>query len=75
MAENDLSSPMAPSIATEAVMVHTSGQLPVDPVVVKGYDFNKGVDYDRLFDSFKISGFQATNFGKAVEEINRMVMI
>ena len=64
----------APSIATEAVMVHTSGQLPVDPVIVKGYDFNNGVDYDKLLDSFKISGFQATNFGNAVEEINKMVI-
>ena len=63
----------APSIATEAVMVHTSGQLPVDPVVVKGYDFNDGVDYDKLLNSFKISGFQATNFGNAVDEINKMV--
>ena len=71
MAEN--SSAAAPSIATEAVMVHTSGQLPVDPVVVKGYDFNNGVDYNQLFDSFKISGFQATNFGNAVDEINKMV--
>ena len=62
----------APSIATEAVMVQ-SGQLPVEPVVVKGYDFNKGVNYDELFNSFKISGFQATNFGLAVEEINKMV--
>lgn len=62
-----------PSVAQEAVMVHTSGDLPVEPVVVKGYDFNKGVCYPELLESFKISGFQATNFGLAVEEINKMV--
>ena len=40
---------------------------------VKGYDFNKGVDYHALLQSYKYSGFQATNFGLAVEEINKMI--
>jgi hypothetical protein len=40
---------------------------------VRGYDFDKGVDYDGLFASLKTTGFQATNFGLAVDEINRMV--
>lgn len=51
-----------------------TGELPVDPVLVKGYDFNQGVDYHKLLQSYRTSGFQATNFGLAVEEINRMVM-
>ena len=38
-----------------------------------GYDFNKGVDYHALLQSYKYSGFQATNFGLAVEEINKMI--
>ena len=38
-----------------------------------GYDFNQGVDHDKLLDSFLTTGFQATNFGKAVEEVRRMV--
>ena len=40
---------------------------------VKGYDFNQGVDYHALLQSYKYSGFQATNFGLAVEEINKMI--
>ena len=40
---------------------------------VKGYDFNEGVDYHALLQSYKYSGFQATNFGLAVEEINKMI--
>ncbi len=63
-----------PSIASEAVLVQ-SGQMPVKPVEVKGYDFNQGVDYHKLLQSFRTSGFQATNFGMAVEEINRMVCL
>jgi deoxyhypusine synthase len=59
--------------AHSAVMMQ-SGDLPVKPVEVKGYDFNQGVDYHKLLQSFTTTGFQATNFGKGVEEINRMVM-
>ena len=54
---------------------------------VKGYHFCRGdsdngvgnsdskVDYHALMQSFRTSGFQATNFGLAVEEINRMVCL
>lgn len=40
---------------------------------VRGYDFNKGVDYDALFKMYKTMGFQATNLSLAIDEINRMV--
>lgn len=55
-----------------AVLTH-SGKLPVEPVEVKGYDFNNGVNYPELLKSFYTTGFQATNLAKAVDEINRMV--
>ena len=32
----------------------------------------QGVDHNALLDSFLASGFQATNFGLAVQEINKM---
>lgn len=38
-----------------------------------GYDFNDGLDYHQVFETMKFSGFQATNFGLAVEEIKRML--
>lgn len=34
---------------------------------VKGYDFNNGVDYNKILQSYLTSGFQATHFGRAVE--------
>ena len=46
---------------------------------VEGYNFSKPdqsgskVDYHDLLQSFRTSGFQATNFGLAVEQINQMV--
>lgn len=61
-----------PTLAAEAVMV-ASTAMPDDAVTVQGYDFNKGIDYHELLTSYARSGFQATNFGNAVEEINRMI--
>lgn len=40
---------------------------------VVGYDFNKGVDFEALLNSYKYTGFQATSVGKAIDEINRMI--
>jgi len=64
----------APDIAQSAVLV-PSGDLPVEPIEVKGYDFNDGIDYSRILKSFGTTGFQATHFARAVNEINRMVCI
>eukprot|EP00899_Mesostigma_viride_P015673 jgi/Mesvir1/24106/Mv10828-RA.1 len=40
---------------------------------VAGYDFNRGIDYGALLESYKTTGFQATTFGQAVDEIQRML--
>jgi len=40
---------------------------------VRGYDFNKGLDYEAMFKTFRHTGFQATNLGLAIEEINKMI--
>lgn len=44
-----------------------------DTPPVKGWDFNKGRDLDGILESFYTTGFQATSFGQAVNEVNRMV--
>ncbi len=56
--------------------------------LVRGYDFDSNIitttntnqnsvtiDYDKLFESYLTTGFQATNFAKAVNEINQMVIL
>ena len=40
---------------------------------VQGYDFNKGLDYEAMFKTFRHTGFQATNLGLAIEEVNKMI--
>ena len=51
-----------------------SDKLTSESCEIKGYDLNKGLDYGKLLESYLNTGFQATNFGKAVNEINRMVL-
>ncbi len=45
---------------------------PKNYVAIKGYDFNQGVDYDKIIDSFASTGFQATHLAKAIELIKQM---
>lgn len=63
-----------PEVAVHSAL-KTSIDLSPDVNTVAGYDFNKGVDYHSILESYKRCGFQATNFGFAVEEINKMVII
>jgi deoxyhypusine synthase len=40
---------------------------------IEGYDFNYGVDYKKILQSFSTTGYQASNFSRAVEVINKMI--
>lgn len=61
-----------PQIAKDAVLTK-SVKLPDQTPEVAGYNWDNGINYDQLLKSYLYSGFQATNFGKAVDEINKMV--
>ena len=61
-----------PTIASDAVLL-ASEDLAADTPQIGGYDFNRGIDYAALLQSYMNIGFQATNFGLAVEELNRML--
>ncbi|HII15378.1 MAG TPA: deoxyhypusine synthase [Nanoarchaeota archaeon] len=45
----------------------------VEGIPIRGYDFDNGVNYEKLIDSLASTGFQASHFAKAVEIINKMV--
>ncbi|KAM5310226.1 deoxyhypusine synthase isoform 2-T2 [Glossophaga mutica] len=62
----------APAVALAAVLKHSS-VLPSESAQVQGYDFNRGVDYHALLGAFGTTGFQATNFGRAVHQVNAMI--
>lgn len=61
-----------PEMAKDAVLVK-SEKLPDVTPIVKGYEWNNGIDYDQILGSYIHSGFQATNLGKAIDEVNKMV--
>lgn len=42
---------------------------------VSGYDFNQGINYNEIFQSFRTTGFQAANLSKAIDIINEMVSL
>lgn len=42
-------------------------------VKIEGYNFDNGVDYSGIIKSFKSSGFQASNFSKAIEIVDSMI--
>ncbi|XP_076231872.1 deoxyhypusine synthase [Calliopsis andreniformis] len=63
-----------PEDLKNAVLVHSS-PLPPETPTVKGYDWNEGIDYHALFKTYKNSGFQARNFGLAVDEIKKMINV
>lgn len=52
-----------------------SESMDADAETVAGYDFNNGINYEKMFASYLRMGFQATNLGLAINEINRMVRI
>lgn len=45
----------------------------IDGISIKGYDFNEGIDYEKIIDSYLSTGFQATHLAKAIEIINNMI--
>ena len=65
-----------PSIALEATLKATSKSIDFSSQpIVRGFDFNGDgpIDYFQLLKSFSTTGFQATHFGQAVEQIESML--
>ena len=41
--------------------------------IIKGYNFDDGVDYNSLIKSFSSTGFQASHFSRAVQIVSKMI--
>mmetsp|Transcript_6327 Transcript_6327/g.11275 ORF Transcript_6327/g.11275 Transcript_6327/m.11275 type:complete len:429 (-) Transcript_6327:73-1359(-) len=63
--------PHIPSVSASAVLGE-SESMPDDHPICKGHDFQASNTMDSIMESMLNTGFQATNLGKAVEEIRRM---
>jgi len=57
-------------VAKRAVL--STSNLPVGiEQTVTGYDFNRGIHWEQLLDSFLHTGFQATHLGVAIQVFNK----
>lgn len=82
MSSSGQSSGVLPAAVSDAVLVEST-EMPEGTPTVVGYDFEgalggpdgsgPGVDYDALLKSYLTTGFQATNFGLAVQRIDEML--
>lgn len=61
-----------PASVSAAVLVQSKALPPGHPVV-SGYDFNEGIDYEKLLEAMATTGFQAMAMGQAVQEVRRML--
>lgn len=59
--------------AHDNVLLGSQCVLPEGQINVKGYDFNNGVHWPGIFDSYYTMGFQATNLSKAIATVSQMV--
>ncbi|UYV63422.1 DHPS [Cordylochernes scorpioides] len=61
-----------PQNLVDAVLIKTTAKTE-NSIEVKGYDLNEGVDYNKLLNSYLTTGFQATNYGLAVQQVKNML--
>ncbi|TMW64194.1 hypothetical protein Poli38472_012816 [Pythium oligandrum] len=58
--------------AAHGILFMRSDNLEGKAAEVRGYDFNEGVDYEKLFKAYTTMGYQASSLGAAIEEVKRM---
>ena len=66
----DISKDQKEKIAKDNLLRH--GEEP-EGTAIKGYDFDKGVDYEGIIKSFSSTGFQASHLSKAIDIVNQMI--
>ena len=48
------------------------GESPIG-LAIKGYDFDEGINYEKIVKNFSTTGFQASHLSKAIEITNKMI--
>ena len=60
------------TIGKENVLRDRENKDPTGFLEIHGYDFNNGVAYDKILDSYLTTGFQATHLAQAIQMIKEM---
>lgn len=53
--------------SAQKVVFKKSDDIDEETPVIRGYDFNNGINYEKLFSSYLTTGFQATHLALAIE--------
>jgi deoxyhypusine synthase len=59
-------------VAEQAILKESDESEIEENISIRGYDFNSGVDFSKLIDSFSSMGFQASQLSKAIEIVREM---
>lgn len=62
-----------PEVIRDGVFQRGDYAILEDLEKVKGYDFNQGVDYEKILKTYVHSGCQATYVGRAIQIVNEMI--
>jgi len=49
------------------------GSKEIAGIKIQGYDFNQGINYQKIIESFSSTGYQATHFSQAISITNEML--
>lgn len=53
--------------------IFKKSEEPKNLLTVKGYNFDEGVNFEKIIDLYETTGYQATNLSKAIKIINKMI--
>lgn len=56
-----------------AAAMKSSVKLNDTSTIVSGYDFNEGIDHEKILQSMLTTGFQASHLGRAIVLVNNML--
>ena len=62
-----------PKALNDAVLKESEPNKFAGNDVVKGYDFNNGLDWNSVFESYRTMGIQSTNLSKSIDLVNKMI--
>lgn len=62
-----------PSKLNDAVLKETCTDKYKTNDIVKGYDFNKGVQWQKIFESYQTMGIQSTQLSRSIALVNKML--
>lgn len=62
-----------PEDTREAIFHRSDNTFLKNATPVKGYDFNNGIDFTKIFESYAGTGIQATSMAEGIDIINNMI--